>query len=122
MPQLNSVFPGLTFLGLININATMLTNGISLIDAFPQWAIRNTTVSTIIFCTHENNSAGGVIYIGDLTMTSSPSTTASLSLLGPNVIDQSMADPTGKNTIALGNVKINASVANQAVRVSVLIG
>ena len=122
MAKSNPALPGFYVLGIVTVGADVLTNGISLVTAFPNEQIQGETVATIIFCTHEDNAAAGVIYIGDLTMTSSPATTAAFSLLGPNVIDTSLQNTAGLNTIPLANIKIGASAAGLKVRVSVLIG
>src|SRR4030095_11703530 len=121
MPTLSLALLGFYTLGVITVGADVLTNGISLAAAFPLEALGGETVYTVTFCSHESNSAAGVIYIGDLTMGASPSTTAALTLLGPNVI-ASLVNTNGINTIPLGNIKVNASTAGLRVRVSVLVG
>jgi hypothetical protein len=121
MAKTSLALPGFYTFGVVNIGADVLTNGITLASAFPDEAIKGEQVNTVIFCSHESNSASGVIYIGDLNMGANPTTTAALTLLGPNII-QSFVNQNGLNTIPLGNIKFNASAADLKVRVSVIVG
>lgn len=122
MAKLSTSLPGFYVLGVVNVGPDVLTNGITLVTAFPNEAIAGECVASVIFSTHENNGSTGIIYIGDLTMTSSFATTAAITLIGPNVIDNSLTNMGGNNTIPLGNIKIGASASGLKVRVSVLVG
>ena len=121
MPKTSPALPGFYVLGVVTVGPDVINSGITLSGAFPNEPIMGETVATVIFCTHESNGANDLIYIGDLTMTSSFSATAAISLKGPNVIDTSLQDMGGKNVIPLGNIKIGASTSGARVRVSVLV-
>lgn len=120
MANTSLAVPGFTVLGTIVLDASTTANGITLAAAFPNLAIQGETVASVIFCTGEANGASAIIYIGDLSMTSNPAATCAYTLKGPAIINTSLSNMGGLNTIPLGNIKVNTDTAGSKLRVSVL--
>ena len=121
MANTSLAVPGFSVLGTVVLDASVTVQGITLADAFPNLALKGETVSSVIFCTGENNGASALVYIGDLTMTSNPAATCAYVLKGPAIRDTSLSNMGGGNTLPLGNIKLNTDTAGSRVRVSVLV-